>query len=236
MNMIIVGIEKTTFIDFPGKIACTLFVMGCNFRCGFCHNPELVTEKNRKEISQNEILDFLGKRKKQLEGVCITGGEPLININPEFLKKIKELGYFIKIDTNGSFPEKLKEIIDKKLVDFIAMDIKSSKENYNNITNSEINLKDIEKSIKLISNSGVGYEFRTTIIENIHNNEEIKKIGIWLNEICDKKPEKFALQGFKNNGKFIDMKFKTIMNTSSKRLEELKNIAEDYFKKVEIRE
>jgi len=234
--MKIVSIEKITLIDFPDKIACTLFLEGCNFRCGFCHNPELVIGKINTEVSQKEVLEFLDKRKNQLEGVCITGGEPLLNIDINFLEKIKELEYSIKIDTNGSFPEKLKEIIEKKLIDFVAMDIKSSKRNYNKITNSKVNLENIEKSIKLILSSGLDYEFRTTIIEPIHDEEEIKEIGLWLNEICDIKPKKFAIQGFKNNGKFIDIRFNAIKDTSSKRLEELKKIAMNYFKNVEIKE
>jgi pyruvate formate lyase activating enzyme len=234
--MKIISIQKTTLIDFPNKIACTLFFYGCNFRCGFCHNPELVIQKPEIEISEKEVLEFLDKRKKYLEGVCLTGGEPLLTVKIDFLKKIKEMGYLIKIDTNGSFPEKLKKVIEEKLVDFIAMDIKSSKENYGKVTNSKINTNDIEKSIKLISNSGIDYEFRTTIIDLFHDEKEIENMGKWANEISEKKPKKFVLQGFKNNGKFIDEEFKTRKDTSSKKLNELKEISKRYFENVEVRE
>ncbi|HKL23166.1 MAG TPA: radical SAM protein, partial [Candidatus Nanoarchaeia archaeon] len=109
--MKIKGIQKTTLIDYPGKIACTLFLFGCNFRCGFCHNPELVIKEEVQDIDEKEILNFLEKRKGKLEGVCITGGEPFLTLDKNFIKKIKEKGYFVKIDTNGSFPEKLKDFI-----------------------------------------------------------------------------------------------------------------------------
>ncbi len=232
--MKISGLQKTTLIDYPKKIACIIFLYGCNFRCGFCHNPELVLHKPEAEYSEKEILEFLKKRKGQLEGVCITGGEPLLDLDLDFLKKIKELGYLIKIDTNGSFPEKLKEIINNKLVDYIAMDIKSSKEKYEKIVNAKIDLNKIEESIKIISLLE-DYEFRTTIIEGIHNLEEIKKIAIWLNEVTKKKPKKFCLQGFKNQGKFISEDFKNKKDTSKEFLEELKKEIENYFEEVEVR-
>ena len=230
------GLQKLTLIDYPKKIACSIFLFGCNFKCDFCHNPELVFPvKDKLSFTEEEILDFLEKRKKYLEGVCITGGEPLLNLDPNFLRKIKGLGYFIKIDTNGSFPEKLKQLIDEKLVDFVAMDIKSSKENYDKITNSKIDIDKIEKSVKLISGLNA-YEFRTTIIEGIHDVGEVKKIAIWLNEVIGRKPKKFYLQGFKNQRKLLDEAFKKKENTSEKFLNELKEEVKDYFGRVEIRE
>ena len=229
------GLQETTLIDYPGKIACTLFLYGCNFKCGFCHNPELVLKPEEKEYSRGKIFEFLKKRKEYLEGICITGGEPLLNLDLKFLKKIKRLGYSIKIDTNGGFPEKLKEIIEKGLVDFVAMDIKSSKENYDKITNSKIDIDKIEKSVKLISGLNA-YEFRTTIIEGIHDVGEVKKIAIWLNEVIGRKPKKFYLQGFKNQRKLLDEAFKKKENTSEKFLNELKEEVKDYFGRVEIRE
>ncbi len=232
--MKIAGFQKLTLIDYPGKIACTLFLHGCNFKCGFCHNPGLVLYGPEKIYSEKEIIEFLEKRKSQIEGVCITGGEPLLSLDLEFLKTIKRIGYLIKIDTNGSFPEKLKELINKKLVDFVAMDIKSSKENYEKIVKFNINLDKIEESMKLVSLLE-DYEFRTTIIEGIHNIEEIKKIAIWLNEIIGKKPKKFCLQGFKNKGNLISESFRNRKDTSKEFLEKLKKGIEDYFEDVEIR-
>ena len=234
--MQIAGIQKLTLIDYPGKIACTLFTYGCNFRCGFCHNPELVTKQIQKSYSEQEILDFLEKRKKYLEGVCITGGEPLLNLEKPFLKKIKEFGYLIKLDTNGSFPEKLKEMIDESLIDFIAMDIKASKEKYSLVANSNVDIDKIEQSIKLIANSGLDYEFRTTILKEFHDLEEIKKMADWLNDLnSSQKPKKFILQGFQNKGKFIDDSYKTKKDVEKEYLEELKNEIKDSFEEIEIR-
>ncbi len=232
--MKIMGLQETTLIDYPDKIACTLFLYGCNFKCGFCHNPGLVLKPEGKEYSEEEILEFLKKRKEYLEGICITGGEPLLNLDLEFLERIKRLGYSIKIDTNGGFPEKLKEIIEKGLVDFVAMDIKSSKGNYNKVINSNIDIDKIEKSMKLVSGLK-DYEFRTTIIEGIHDIGEVKKIAIWLNEIIKGKPKKFCLQGFKNQGKLLDKSFMKKKDTSEKFLNELKEEIKDYFEEVEIR-
>ena len=204
--MLIKGLQKTTLIDYPGEIACTIFLFGCNFRCGYCHNPELVVAPNDFNYSENEILDFLEKRKKYLNGICITGGEPLASIDLEFLRKIKNIGYKIKIDTNGSFPEKLKELIEKRLVDYIAMDIKSSKENYEKVINSPVLMEKIEESIRIISNFPE-HEFRTTIVEKFHDTEEIRRIMIWLNKISGKKSLKYCLQGFKNSGKLLNQEF-----------------------------
>lgn len=232
--MKIKSLQKTTLIDYPGKIACTIFLFGCNFRCGFCHNPELVIKEEIKDISEKEVLDFLEKRKKYLDGVCITGGEPLMTLEKSFLKEIKNLGYKIKVDTNGSFPEKLREFIEEELIDFVSMDIKSSKEKYKELSNSEVDLEKIEDSIKIISDLKE-YEFRTTILEKFHTKEDIEKLSKWVYEITGKKPKKFVLQGFKNNGKFVDSSFNMEKNTSERHLNELKHISEDYFEKVEIR-
>lgn len=234
-KMKIRGVEKTTLIDYPDKIACTIFLFGCNFRCGFCYNPELVIKDTNPEISEKEILNFLKKRKDKLEGVCITGGEPLLTLKSDFLKKIKELGYLIKLDTNGTFPDKLKELIKKELIDYIAMDIKSSKENYEKIIGTKTDLNKIEESIKIICNSNLDYEFRTTVVPNIHNKEEIKSLGIWINSLVKEKPKKYFLQGFKNMGKFINKKCKKEKNTSEKHLDDLRKTSKQYFKQIEIR-
>jgi len=233
--MKIAGFQKTTLIDYPEKIACTLFIYGCNFRCGFCHNPELVLPQNSdlKDYQEEKILDFLNKRKKQLEGVCITGGEPLMTLELNFVKQIKDLGYSVKIDTNGSFPEKLKKLIDENLVDFVSMDIKSSKENYNKIANADVDIKKIEKSVKLISNLK-DYEFRTTVVGGIHTPEEMEKIAIWLNELIGK-PKKFCLQGFKNKGKVIENIYKMKKDVKEDYLVKLKKFIKNYFEEIEVR-
>lgn len=233
--MKICGIQKTTLIDYPGKVACTLFLYGCNFRCGFCHNPELVILENSSIIREEEILEFLRKRKYQLEGVCITGGEPLMSIDKEFLKKIKELGFAIKIDTNGSFPERLNELINEELVDFVAMDIKASKEKYSEVSKMQEGVEKIEESIKIISKLK-NYEFRTTIVEGIHDIEEVEKISNWLNLLCGNKPKKYVLQGFKNQGKFINSEFHHKKDSSKETLEKMRETIKDKFERVEIRD
>lgn len=231
--MKIAGIQKLTLIDYPDKIACTIFLHGCNFSCGFCHNPELVIDECKESLTETDVLSFLEKRKGNLEGVCISGGEPLLSVSKDFLRKIRSRGYFIKIDTNGSFPDRLEEVLD--LVDFVAMDIKSSKDKYGWVTNSGIDIESIERSIKLVADSNLEYEFRTTIVPGIHDIVEIKKIGIWLNEIIGRKPKKFVLQGFKNSGKFIDKRYKYTPSIKEDFLIELKEVAKEFFEKVEIR-
>lgn len=232
--MKIKSIQKTTLIDYPGKIACTFFLFGCNFKCGFCHNPGLVLKESEKTISEKEVLEFLNKRKKQLEGVCITGGEPLLDLKEDFLKKIKNLGYSIKIDTNGGFPEKLKKIIEKNLVDFVAMDLKSSKENYKEFCGVKPDLKKIEESMKLISKLKE-YEFRTTVLP-VFEVEEIEKIAKWIVEITGNNKSKYFLQKFvpRKNG-LLDKKFESFISTPDKKLEEILNKVKKILPNTKIR-
>lgn len=227
-------IEKATFIDYPGKIACTIFFHGCPFRCGFCYNPSLVIREDSIDLSQTEILDFLKSRIGTIDAVCLTGGEPLMSIDVKFLEKIKELGFKIKIDTNGSYPEKLQELVDKQLVDYVAMDIKSAKEDYEKTIGISFPLEKIEESIKIISQLPE-YEFRTTIIPAIHTKEKFQKMLEWTTSIANKKIKTFSLQGFKNHGDFIDDKYKQEKNTTEDYLKELKQIAENYCEKVNIK-
>ena len=184
--MQIAGIQKTTLVDFPGKIAATVFLRGCNFRCGFCHNPELVLpEQFLPIINQDELFRFLESRIGKLQGVCITGGEPLLwNTTRKLISHIKALGFAVKLDTNGSYPKRLEEIMADGDVDYIAMDIKSSLTKYaktissNQLPTSDKNLlSDIQKSIQLIIGSNLNYEFRTTAVKPLHTPEDFHKIG-----------------------------------------------------------
>lgn len=199
--MLIKGFQKLTLLDYPGKTACTVFTGGCNYRCPFCHNAGLVTKLDTEIISEGEVLSHLKKRQGILDGVAISGGEPLLQGDiEEFLQKIKELGYSIKLDTNGSFPDKLKSIIDKGLCDYVAMDIKNSKERYNEtigIDNFDISL--MEKSVEILRGSDVDFEFRTTVTKNFHTMEDIEKIGEWIKGV-----EKYYLQNFVDSGNLID--------------------------------
>lgn len=181
--MLLGGLQKTTLIDFPGRVACTVFTVGCNFRCPFCHNKDLVTKdlfkrSGTQPLKEKDFFAFLEKRKKILDGVCITGGEPSINQDlPQFCQKIKDLGLEVKVDTNGSNPKMLKKLIDKKLVNFIAMDIKTSFDEYQKAVDVGCKIKNIKSSIKLILESGLEYEFRTTIVPGIHNKKTMIKLA-----------------------------------------------------------
>ena len=196
--MLIGGFQKMTMLDYPGKIAATIFTYGCNFRCPFCHNATLVIDEANL-FSEDEILSYLNKRKGILDGVCISGGEPLLqNDIFDFIKKVKELGLLVKLDTNGSYPEKLKEAIDRNLVDYVAMDIKSSKENYSKVADVNVNIENIEKSVSILLENKVDYEFRTTVVKEMHTKEDFEKISEWI-----KGAKRYFLQCFKDNENLI---------------------------------
>lgn len=165
--MIFGGFEKCTLIDYPGKVACMVYTIGCNFRCPYCHNPELVDETVEVKFAEKEILSFLDKRKKMLDGIVITGGEPTMHGDKliDFMKKVKSKGFLVKLDSNGTFPKVLKKAIDEKLVDYIAMDIKSPLSKYSQTVARPVDTAAIRESIALIMNSPVDYEFRTTVIK-----------------------------------------------------------------------
>ncbi len=180
--MLIHGLQKMTLLDFPGKVACTVFFDGCNFRCPFCHNSELLGVGFPPLMDDGELLAFLEKRKGVLDGVCITGGEPLLQKElPALLESIKNMGFLVKLDTNGSFPETLAELIDKGLVDYVAMDIKNSPRRYaETIGKERYDLSKVEKSIALLLTGKVDYEFRTTVVAQLHDEESFREIGKWI--------------------------------------------------------
>lgn len=197
--MNISGFQKLTLLDFPGHTACTLFTLGCNMRCPFCHNTPLVTREAQERYTEEEIFSFLKKRKGLLDGVAITGGEPLLQKDiVSFIEKIRDLGYEVKLDTNGSYPEKLNEIIAKGLVSYIAMDIKNSGEKYPLTSGSDISYETIKESIRLIKDSGIPHEFRTTVIKEHHTEKDIISIAEMLG-----KNEKYYLQQFKDSGDIL---------------------------------
>ena len=178
------GLQKLTLLDYPGKVACTVFLSGCNLRCPYCHNPGLVLPEQSEgsEIPEAEVLSFLERRKGKLDGVCITGGEPTLQPElPEFLEKLRRLGYAVKLDTNGCYPEALADILERGLVDYVAMDIKNCREKYAlTVGRPDFDLAPVEASIRLLRTSGVTYEFRTTLVNGFHTEEDIEKIGKWL--------------------------------------------------------
>jgi len=180
--MLIHGLQKMTLLDFPGKVACTVFLDGCNFRCPFCHNSELLGAGFPPLMEDSELLAFLEKRKRLLDGVCITGGEPLVQKElPRLLEQIKAKGYPVKLDTNGSFPEKLSLLIDGGLVDYVAMDIKNSPERYSETVGRErFDISAVEQSVDLLMQGKLDYEFRTTVVEQLHDEASFHGIGQWI--------------------------------------------------------
>ncbi len=179
--MKIYGFQKMTLLDFPEKVACTLFTAGCNFACPFCHNASLVTHIDARPLDQEEIFSYLNKRKGLLDGVCITGGEPLLQPDiAAFIRKIKDMGYLVKLDTNGAFPDRLAALIDEGLVDYVAMDIKNSKEKYALTAGTAVDIAAIEKSVELLKEGRVAYEFRTTVVKEFHTLEDISAMAAWL--------------------------------------------------------
>ncbi len=197
--MLIGGFQKMTMLDYPGKIACTVFTHGCNFRCPFCHNARLViTEPNL--IDENEILSYINKRRGILDGVCISGGEPMLQGDLfEFIKKVKDTGLLVKLDTNGYFPDRLKEAIDRGLVDYVAMDIKNCKEKYPLTAGiSSLDISKIEKSVDILMSGKIDFEFRTTVTKELHTPNDFKKIGEWI-----KGSEKYYIQSFTDSGELI---------------------------------
>ena len=224
------GIQKTSLLDYPDVISAIIWTIGCNFRCPFCYNKEIVLG-NVKPISEKEVFSFLDKRKGMLEGLVITGGEPLIQkdiIN--FCEEVKKLNYLIKIDTNGTNPEKLKELIERNLVDYIAMDIKASKKKYDKLTNTKVNIKKIEESIKILQNSIIDYEFRTTFIPEYLTKNDIMEIAKWL-----KGSKKFYLQQFKPNTPLISQKFEDIIPYTKKELIDILEDIKSYFDICQVR-
>jgi pyruvate formate lyase activating enzyme len=227
--MIISGLEKQTVLDYPGKLACTVFIFGCNFRCGFCHNPELVVDDGRPEIKQDVILDFLRERRRFLDGVCITGGEPTINIDlPDFISKIKSMGFAVKLDTNGSNPDMLKRLIDNNLIDYIAMDIKAPLDSYDKVTNIETNKDKIQKSIDIIKNFPE-HEFRTTVVPGLFDERDAMFIGEWL-----KGSKRFYIQQFRGI-KTLNKDFLEKKPFSKEELERFRDTMKPFFEKCEIR-
>ncbi len=195
------GFQKLTLLDFPEKTACIVFTAGCNFRCPFCHNASLVTHiDNSYNVSEEEVFSYLKKRKGLIEGVCISGGEPLLQPDiKEFIRKVKDLGYSVKLDTNGSNPEKLIDLVNSGLVDYVAMDIKNSKEKYPLTAGiNKLNMADIEKSVEFLLSGKVAFEFRTTVTDGLHTVEDIGKIADWIHGA-----DKYFIQNFTDSGDII---------------------------------
>jgi pyruvate formate lyase activating enzyme len=233
--MQIAAVQKLTLLDFPGKTACTVFVPGCNFRCGYCHNPELVepklVEKTAKNlISEEDFFGFLAKRKGMLDGVCVTGGEPTLQKDlPDFLKQIRRRGFLVKLDTNGSRPDVLEKLFKARLLDYVALDVKSSPEGYEKLVGVDVSEK-IQSSKNLIMQSGVPYEFRTTLVRELVDEKEWEKILEFV-----KGAEKFFLQNFEGKRGCLDPEFEKMHGFTKKELESMCEEAKEFVRECGVR-
>lgn len=225
--MNIAGVQKVTLLDYPGKVACEIFTQGCNFECPFCQNSSLIPITNTGEFSEEEIFEYLNLRKNILDGVVITGGEPTVQKDlKSFIKKIKDLGLLVKLDTNGGNPKVLQELIDEKLVDYVAMDIKNIFNKYNITAGKKINLDNIKKSIEILKASKIDYEFRTTIIKEMHSLDDIVSICKLVGNA------KYYLQNFEDSENVIDH---SLHGFSREELLFIDKYLKDLFPNVEIR-
>lgn len=231
--MHIVGLLKTTLLDYPGCVAATIFLSGCNMRCPFCHNMNLVTYDGSSteiyEYSISEVMEFLKKRRGVLDGVCITGGEPTINPDlDDLIREIKSFGYKVKLDTNGTNPQMLLSLIDRKLIDYVAMDVKASLDKYSLVSGvTDIDIKNITKSIDILINSNIESEFRTTLISDFHTKEDIISIGKLI-----KGAKRYYLQSFKDAEYVPNHELREVDDSD---IIEFKEILEEYVNIVEIR-
>ncbi len=202
--MLISGLQKLTLLDFPGRLAATVFLGGCNFRCPFCHNASLVLAPSECErISEQELLSFLESRKGKLSGVCITGGEPTLYPDlKELIIKIKNMGFAVKLDTNGTNPSLLSELADEGLIDYVAMDIKNSPESYEKTVGVSVDIEKIKRSVAFLLLGKVDYEFRTTVVRELHKIEDFIAISSWI-----KGAKRYFLQTFEDSGDLIGSGF-----------------------------
>ncbi len=232
--MLIGGIQTLSLLDFPKKVSAIVFTAGCNFRCGFCHNPEFVDPNQIKKLTKNLIPEekffkFLKSRKNFLDGVVVSGGEPTIHLDlVSFIEKIKDMGFLVKLDTNGTNPQIIDELFEKKLIDYIAMDIKNIASAYNDICGVSVNFKNIKTSRDLILNSGISHEFRTTVLQNFHDDKKIEEIA----KFCQG-ANRYTLQNFRPE-KTLDQNFSNFHGFLPKQLTKFKTLAEKYIKNVVI--
>lgn len=197
------GYQKLTLLDFPGRTACTVFTGGCNLRCPFCHNAGLVRTPMAGPNLTDEVLEYLQKRRGILDGVCVTGGEPLLQPDLEdFLRRIKEMGYAVKLDTNGMLPQRLAGVLATKLVDYVAMDIKSSPDGYAAATGADADVSAVTDSLSILRQSGIPYELRTTAVRGIHTEADFAAIGRWIGDV-----PAYFIQRFVDSGQLLGSGF-----------------------------
>lgn len=228
--MKIYGLQKLTLLDYPEKMACTVFTGGCNFQCPFCHNAPLVMNPHDGEpIKVNEIFAFLKKRKNVLDGICVTGGEPLIQFGLEdFLSEVREIGYSVKLDTNGCFPDRLKKLVDESLVDYVAVDIKNSQSKYpETVGIPNFDVSGVRESVSFLMSGRVPYEFRTTVVREFHSIDDFIEIGEWI-----KGAEKYFLQQFVDSDNVI---CENLHAYSEEEMREFTEVLQPYIPSVQLR-
>ncbi len=226
--MKIYGFEKLSMVDFEGHLCATVFTGGCNFRCPFCQNADLVNVTNLEQYNEDEIFAHLEKRKNVLDSVCISGGEPTLNPDlKNFIQKLKQRGLLVKLDTNGTKPDLLKELIDEGLVDYVAMDVKNSPALYPKTAGAIVNMDDVGKSVELLKSNVVPYEFRTTLVSGHHSNESIEEMGKWLDGA-----DKIYLQCFVDSGNCLQQ---GLQKVPKDRALIFKTILQKYINQVDLR-
>ena len=228
--MLIKGLQKLTLLDYPDKLACTVFLGGCNFRCPFCHNASLVRCDGEDRISTDEFFAFLESRRSRLDGVCVSGGEPTLNKElVDFIRRIKEMGFLVKLDTNGSNPDILQQLIDENLLDYVAMDIKGSRRGYYTAAGIEdpLLLSLVKHSVHILKEGRVDYEFRTTLVRELHAIEDFHDVGEWLQG-----DSKYYLQTYRNEGDLLVGGFTAFTPDETKKILE---IVKNYLPNAQIR-
>lgn len=231
----IAGLQKMTLLDYPGKVACTVFLQGCNFRCPFCHNSDLLSGGSVDCISEEALLSFLQKRKGLLDAVCISGGEPTLYSGLEgLLRQIRALGYLIKLDTNGSRPAVLETLVKEQLVDYVAMDVKNCPRLYGVTVGVEkISLDPIEESLRFLLSGEVEYELRTTVVEEFHDEAAIREMGQWLASLTpERRPGRVYLQPFRDRDSVL---FSGLHTPTGEKTELFRDIMRPFAETVEIR-
>lgn len=223
------GLQKLTLLDYPGKVACTIFTGGCNFRCPFCQNSDLLNCEQPAQLELSELLDFLKKRRHLIDGVCISGGEPLLQEDLfVFLQQIRALGYFIKVDTNGSFPDRLQYLVEAQLVDYVAMDLKNSFEKYSITTGTTGLFADaVRQSVAFLLQGKVPYEFRTTVVREFHEVKDFEAIALWIDGA-----QQYFLQGFVNSERVLQS---DLHGYTVEEMEHFRQILLPYVSSVQLR-
>ncbi len=225
--MKIAGFQKLTLLDFPGKVACILFTQGCNFRCPYCQNSGLIGHENEELISEEEIFSYLNKRKGVIDGVVVSGGEPTVQPDLEaFMRKIKDMGFLVKLDTNGSNPELIEKLIKDGVVDYIAMDIKNVLPLYISVASVKASTEKLKRSIEIIKSSSIDHEFRTTIIKNIHDIDKMKEICSYVGG------DKMYLQNFEQSENVLG---KNLESFSKEELIEISKVMKGNYPNVKVR-